>query len=292
MNEEPYIIKEYKKVYFIFKPAGWSCATHEYYVKLNKDKEDYLILDWIRKNLKVNKNVSSLEYQYGLLNRLDTETSGIVLVAKNLKDYEEYYKNISDHIKTTKIYVALVDGEVPHEFGVISSKLLYNERIRKNFVNNKYGKFAYTEYVKIKTYEYENRVYSLLLVKIKTGRTHQIRVHFGSIGHNIFCDKKYQMNREELEKQCNLSKRLFLHSTYYKIENDVDGYVNIPEDLSNTIDMMKTKDTFMTMDNGFSLLKSNCFTKAFLSSMKKSYIKKNLINKNNVDSKKNNESKK
>jgi 23S rRNA-/tRNA-specific pseudouridylate synthase len=147
--------------------------------------------------------------------------------------------------------------------------LYYDKKLRRTTVNSEKGKFSYTEYVKLNTYTYNNKIYSLLLVKIKTGRTHQIRVHLFSIGHNIFCDKKYQKNKEILGKECELSNRLFLHAMFYKIEQDTFGYVKIPEDLSMTLDKMKIKKRYIETDNAFDLLYSNTLTNNLLNKLKK-----------------------
>jgi len=264
--EQPKIIKEYKNVYFVYKPPNWNCVTSDAYISLKKYKDENLILTWIQKNLKINEDLNKLIYQYGLMNRLDLETSGILLIAKNLKNWLKYRKNINDHIKTTKLYITLVEGIMEHEFGIIELPLFYNKQKRVTVVNDKYGKFSYTEYIKLQTLEYKNKNYTLLLVKIKTGRTHQIRVHLGSIGHKIVCDKKYQFNKVKLSEECNLSKRLFLHAYYYKIENDVDGYVKIPEDLDNALNKLKLIKKNMEYQNALEILKSNIITKNFVSS--------------------------
>jgi len=264
ITENPKIIKEYNDVYFIYKPPYWNCVTDNDYEAIKN--QDNIILNWIKANIKTNLNI---DYQYGLLNRLDLETSGIIMVAKNLTSYEKYRKNINDHIQTTKIYITLVEGETEHEFGIISSNLFYNKKLRRTNIDNNKGKFAYTEYVKLNTYNYNNSVYTLLLVKIKTGRTHQIRVHMASIGHKIFCDKKYQENKKKLSNECELSKRLFLHAMYYKIEKDTFGYVKIPEDLSKTIDKMKINKKYISTDNAFDLLYSNILTNNILEKLYK-----------------------
>lgn len=267
VSTEPHIIKEYKDVYFIFKPPFWNCVTGHDYEKIKNHKN--LILNWIKKNIKINDELNNQEKSFGLLNRLDIETSGIIMVAKDMTSYEKYRNNINNHILTTKIYIALVEGDTEHEFGVISTNLLYDRKLRRTSINSKHGKFSYTEYVKIKTLSFNEKTYSLLMVKIKTGRTHQIRVHLSSIGHKIFCDKKYQENKKILENECNLSKRLFLHAMYYKIEKDTFGFVKIPEDLSNTLDKMKTTENFISTDNAFDLLYSNSLTNNILDKLQK-----------------------
>jgi 23S rRNA-/tRNA-specific pseudouridylate synthase len=263
---DPQILKVFSDVYFVMKPAGWNCVTAEDYTALATNPKNKLILTWIRDNLKKDDNVNKLEHQYGLLNRLDIETSGIIMISKNLKSYLKYRKDISDHIKTTKIYLALVDGFVEHEFGVIELPLYYNTQSRVTTVSKEKGKFSYTEYIKLQTLinKKTGNTYTLLLVKIKTGRTHQIRVHLKSIGHKIICDKKYETDKTKLYEQCKLSKRLFLHAHYYKIENDVDGYAKIPTDLDEALNALEITEKHTEYQNAFDILKSNVITDTFL----------------------------
>lgn len=268
--ENPKIIKEYENVYFVYKPPGWNCVTEVYeYTEFCKIPEYKLIMTWIRENLKIDKSIDHIDYSYGLLNRLDMETSGIVMVAKNISSFLKYRKNINDHLKTTKIYLCVVSGIVEHEFGVIELPLYNNKLTRLTTVDDKLGKFSYTEYIKLKTYTFDKEDYTLLLVKIKTGRTHQIRVHLQSIGHLIICDKKYQTDKNKLYKECSLTKRLFLHALYYRIENDVDGYAYIPKDLERILKMMKIKKTCTNYNNAIEILKSDVITNIFLHDKKK-----------------------
>jgi len=263
MNK-PHIIKNYENVYFLYKPAGWNCSTGEAYKTLLKNNAPNLILSWIKVNLDTDDDIKNSDNQYGLLNRLDLETSGIIMVAKNMKSFIKYRKNINDHIKTTKIYLALVEGIVKHEFGIIELPLYYNEQKRVTIVDETKGKFSYTEYIKLQTLQYNNIDYTLLLVKIKTGRTHQIRVHLKTIGHTIICDKKYEHNKNKLKEQCKLSKRLFLHAYYYKIENDVDGYAKISKELDVVLNKLIIKKKHIEYQNAFDILKTNVITKNFI----------------------------
>lgn len=268
--EKPKIVKEFKDVYFVFKPAGWNCVTDIGYKSLYQKPNQHLILTWIKDNLKKDEDLNKIDYSFGLLNRLDIETSGIIMVAKNIKSWKKYRQNINDHVKTTKIYLALVEGEVEHEFGIIELPLYHNEQKRMTLVDKKNGKFSYTEYIKLKTYVYNDENYTLLLVKIKTGRTHQIRVHLKSIGHKIVCDKKYQNDKIKLYKECKLSKRLFLHAHYYKIEDDVEGYALIPKDLDDALNKLTLTNKYIEYKNAFDILKSNTITNIFLSNANKS----------------------
>jgi len=272
--ENPKIIKEYDDVYFIYKPAFWNCTTGKDYIKeLNYKNENYrLILTWIQENIKIKDELNKLDFGYGLMNRLDFETSGIIMVAKTLKSYLKYTREINNHIKTTKIYLTLVDGQVEHEFGIIKIPLYIDKIKRVTSIDENKGKFAYTEYIKLQTLEYKKKIYTLLLVKIKTGRTHQIRVHLKSIGHEVICDKKYEHNKAKLKEQCEVSSRLFLHSQYYKIEDDVDGFIKIPVDLDNTLNKMKLVKQFTNYNNALDILKSNIITDNFINEHEKKIL--------------------
>ena len=150
---------------------------------------------------------------------------------------------------------------------------LYIDKIKRvTSIDENKGKFAYTEYIKLQSLEYKKKIYTLLLVKIKTGRTHQIRVHLKSIGHEVVCDKKYEHNKIKLNEQCELSSRLFLHSQYYKIEDDVDGFIKIPIDLDNTLNKMKLVKQFTNYNNALEILKSNVITDNFINENEKKIL--------------------
>lgn len=268
-TKDPLIIKEYDDIYFIYKPPYWSCDTPNPGIKLSsfmkRISNDNTILKWIKNNLTLSKDILNCENcGYGLLNRLDYETSGIIMVAKNKEKYNLYRKNINDHKTTTKIYITLVNGIITHKFGIISLPLYSNKKINRTVVDEEHGKHAYTEYINLKTLSYKNKNYSLLAVKIKTGRTHQIRVHFKSIGHIIFCDKKYGDEKKLVNEECKLSNRLFLHATYYSLDSQKDGSFTLPTDLNDALNEMTVKKEYMNISNAIDILKSNCITNKFV----------------------------
>ena len=85
-----------------------------------------------------------------------------------------------------------------------------------------------------------------------------------AIGHVVFCDKLYDSNKEIIKTECGLSKRLFLHATYYKLNNNIDGQSKLPKDLENTINAMIVKHQFTTLDNAIDIFKSNVITDKFI----------------------------
>ena len=123
----------------------------------------------------------------GIVHRLDKGTSGLLIVAKNNMAHARLSKAFQDR-QIQKTYLALVHGALPHPSGAIELSIGRHSTIRTKMATmTKRGRSAHTEYQTVK----EFRGFSLLEVKIKTGRTHQIRVHLKAVGHPVVGDKVY-----------------------------------------------------------------------------------------------------
>ena len=128
----------------------------------------------------------------GIVHRLDKDTSGILIVAKN----DKAHINLSNQIKNRemkKIYIALVRGVVNENEATIDMPIGRSTKDRKKMAVRKDGKEAITHFKVLKRFP----KYTLLEVKIDTGRTHQIRVHMAEIGHPVVGDVVYSNGKND-----------------------------------------------------------------------------------------------
>jgi len=171
-----------------------------------------------------------------LVHRLDKDTSGLMVAAKNEKAYDRLKGQFLNR-EIKKKYLALVHGILKDKKGIIAKSISKSRKRGGSQTITPIGKRreAITRYEVIK--EYPN--YSLLEVSPETGRTHQIRVHLASIGHPIAGDEKYKFKRQpKLESLT----RQFLHANYLKItlpKNGTKEFVsNLPNDLNKILEKL------------------------------------------------------
>lgn len=158
-------------------------------------------------NIKINKdNLQEKTLRPGIVHRLDKDTSGIIITAKNIQT-ETYLQSQFKDRRVKKEYICIVHGIPPKYHGSIKTQLVRDTKNRKRFTTSDdktKGKFAHTIYTCFACYG----PYSLMRIKIKTGRTHQIRVHMKSIGCPIVGDSIYNNKQDKLFS----SATLMLHS--------------------------------------------------------------------------------
>jgi 23S rRNA pseudouridine1911/1915/1917 synthase len=198
----------------------------------------------------------------GLVHRLDKDTTGIMVVAKNETALAKLAKQFFDRT-TQRSYVALVWGDFAEDTGRIEGYIGRNIRDRKQmdvFDTEEMGKYAVTHYKVLERFGYV----TLVECKLETGRTHQIRVHFKHIGHPLFCDELYggkkilkgttfSKYKQFIENNFDLLNRQALHAKSLGFVHPVSGEShffdsNLPEDMIKVLEKWRTyshfKDTF------------------------------------------------
>ncbi|MCC7353788.1 MAG: RluA family pseudouridine synthase, partial [Anaerolineae bacterium] len=138
----------------------------------------------------------------GIVHRLDKDTSGLILVAKN----DAAYRYLQDQFKSRsvhKVYLALLEGTPPTERGRVEAPIGRDPRHRQRMAVTMGGREAVTEYRLVTRYA----GYTLVAAEPKTGRTHQIRVHFSWLGHPVVGDAVYGRRASALD-----CPRQFLHA--------------------------------------------------------------------------------
>lgn len=184
----------------------------------------------------------------GIVHRLDKDTSGLIIVAKDDRTHS-LLSTLFQERKITKIYKAIIVGKLSQMEGTIETFIERSKKNRKKMAVSSDGKLAITHYKIVETLNY----YHLADIKIDTGRTHQIRVHMAHINCPVFGDKTYSSLKISLNKTpISLHRRIkkiltkdmqrqALHA--YKLEfihpitnKTISVISEIPEDMSCTWD--------------------------------------------------------
>ena len=218
------IIYEDKDIIVVNKPKGM--VVHP----ANGNPDGTLV------NAVMNKCKDSLsgiggEIRPGIVHRLDKDTSGAIIVAKNDKAHIALSEQLKNH-EVKKTYLALVRGIIKENEATINMPIARSKKDRKKMDVDKDGKEAITHFKVLG--RYKNK-YTLLQINLETGRTHQIRVHLSHIGYPIIGDEVYSNGKNEwnVSGQCLHAWKLeFIHPiTGKKISLEAE----IPEYLKNII---------------------------------------------------------
>ncbi len=169
------------------------------------------------------------EHRPGIVHRLDKDTSGIILVAKTQEMYE-FLKDAFAERKIKKEYLALVLGHMEKRQGFIETPIGKSKTdFRKQTVKNPDNpKQALTEYKVLEELTGGVDKYTLILVKLHTGRTHQIRVHLSSVGNPLMGDELYGGKRVKLEGL----GRQFLHAKKIEVQLPDKTWIEAESELS------------------------------------------------------------
>lgn len=220
------IIYEDADILVLDKPAGITVNKSE------TTKGDTL-QDWLDKNFKIDVDRS------GIVHRIDKETSGILVIAKNLQSFENLQKQFKERT-VKKTYIALVHGKVlgDGEIKVPVGRLPWN---RKRFGVLAGGREAVTKFkVQSLKFKVNNEPMTLLELYPETGRTHQIRVHMKYLNHPIFGDELYA-GRKTARNDRKILPRVFLHASkivfmHPRTGERMEFFSELPNELQNLIE--------------------------------------------------------
>jgi len=201
-----------------------------------------------------NKKLSNIgdELRPGIVHRLDKDTSGLILIAKNNRSHENLSNQFNKHT-IKRIYLALIWGKLRPQKGKIETFIKRSSKNRQLMeVSFSKGKKAITNYKTLNVFENKKiPTFSLVECKLETGRTHQIRVHMSYKGNNILGDKKYKKRfkkikniDQDLEKTLIELDRQFLHSksvrfVHPKTGQELEFNSNLPKDLEIVVKKLK-----------------------------------------------------
>jgi len=240
LTTEPKIIFENEDYIILEKPAG--LLVHQ----TEKEEKDTLA-SWLIENYPQIAGVGEQKYRAGIIHRLDRDVSGIMVVCKTQKMFSHLKEQFQKRL-IFKEYLALVHGKIEKDEGKIdlpigrsrqSGKMAAHPKARGGYLEET-DKNALTKYEVISRFTN----YTLLKVNIKTGRTHQIRVHLNAVGHPAVGDKLYKIKRFwQVWKKKPKIDRIFLHSVRigFKDLNDIwqEYSSQTPDELQKFIDELK-----------------------------------------------------
>ncbi len=184
------------------------------------------------------KNLSGINgvERPGIVHRIDKETSGLLVVAKN----DDTHRNLSEQLQDktmNRIYIGIVSGVIAHNEGTIDAPIGRSNNDRKKMTINPNGKSAVTKFRVLERFAHNTLVEFSLL----TGRTHQIRVHMRYIGYPLLGDPLYG-HKKEIDKKfgqyLHAKKLGFIHP---KTNKAVEFECEIPEEYIKKIEYLKTQ---------------------------------------------------
>ena len=192
------------------------------------------------------------ELRPGIVHRIDKNTSGLVVIAKNNETHENLSNQFSDHT-ITRVYQLLIWGKLRPSSGRIETYITRSSKNRQLMeVSQSKGKRAITNYKTIETFENDKTpTLSLVECKLETGRTHQIRVHMTYMGNSIVGDDKYKKKYKKLKNidmglESLISKldRQFLHAKtlgfiHPRTNEEMVFSSILPQELNNLLKMLR-----------------------------------------------------
>jgi 23S rRNA pseudouridine1911/1915/1917 synthase len=233
------IVYEDKHLIVINKPAGM--VTHP----ATSHREGTLVNALLHHCKKSLSGISGI-LRPGIVHRLDKDTSGLIVVAKNDVTHIALSNQIKERL-VSRVYIALLEGTLPGERGEINKPIGRHPKDRKKMAVNEKGKISITNYETL----YQLNKYSLIKASLKTGRTHQIRVHMASLNSPVVGDIVYNnKNSGSLlaRKKLGLSGHA-LHAAYLTFihphTNELLQFeAPLPHDFQNLLKSLGVKNVF------------------------------------------------
>lgn len=171
----------------------------------------------------------------GIVHRLDKDTSGLLLIAKNEEAHLDLVNQFKDRT-VLKEYITLVHNNVKED-GVINKPLGRNPKDRKKMAVVPNGKEAITSYQVLESYN----IYTLLKVGLKTGRTHQIRVHMAQMNHPIVGDPVYSNGKNEFKMDMQLLHAYKIGFTHPRSKKYMEIEKEVPKEFRDIIDKLNKR---------------------------------------------------
>tara|TARA_B100001250_G_scaffold310416_1_gene272351 strand:- start:1 stop:981 length:981 start_codon:yes stop_codon:yes gene_type:complete len=192
------------------------------------------------------------ELRPGIVHRIDKDTSGLIVIAKNNLAHENLSNQFAKH-SITRVYQALIWGKIRPQNGKIETLITRSSKNRQMMaVGVSKGKKAITKYKTLEIFENKKvPTFSLIECRLETGRTHQIRVHMSYKGNNILGDKKYKKKYKKIRnidpklEECILKlDRQFLHAKvlgfiHPRTEKHLEFSSNLPENLNDILKKLR-----------------------------------------------------
>lgn len=234
------IIFEDNDLLVVNKPAGIVVNRSE------TQKDNYTLQDWVEENIELDSSNAESNPDFidrsGIVHRLDKETSGLIIIAKNPTAFKRMQKRFKSR-DVKKKYMAFCYGDFS-KLGdseiIVDAPIARNPDRRQKFAVVEEGKSAITKFELVKVFKHDEEQLSLVGCFPETGRTHQIRVHLTALGFPVVGDKLYS-GRKRSKKYGDKFERQYLHACELEFEHPITNEeikldVPLPEDMLSMLD--------------------------------------------------------
>ena len=170
----------------------------------------------------------------GIVHRIDKDTTGVLVVAKNDESHNFLSKQLQTH-SMKREYIALVEGRLKEDKGTINKPIGRNKKDRLKMGIVEDGKRAVTHYEVLERYKNT----TLIKCVLETGRTHQIRVHMASIGHPLVGDEVYGFKKQRFKLKGQVLHAKTLGFIHPKTKEYMEFTTNLPEYYNNLIEKLR-----------------------------------------------------